>query len=69
MRTTGIYESVIVGVDGREGGQDAAALAALLASPAARRHLVHVAGPSACNGRGSTGDLHLELPIPTACDG
>jgi nucleotide-binding universal stress UspA family protein len=59
-----MYANVIVGVDGRQGGQDAAALAALLASPTARRHLVHVAGPSAHNGRGSTGDVHLELADP-----
>jgi hypothetical protein len=56
-----IYENLIIGVDGRQGGVDAAALAAVLAAPAARRHLVFVAGAAAHTGRGSVGDLHLEL--------
>jgi nucleotide-binding universal stress UspA family protein len=56
-----IYENLLIGVDGRQGGVDAAALAAVLAAPAARRHLVFVAGAAAHTGRGSVGDLHLEL--------
>jgi nucleotide-binding universal stress UspA family protein len=59
-----MYENLIIGVDGREGGLDAAALAALLAAPAARRHLVFVAGVPAHTGRGAVGDLHLELADP-----
>ena len=60
-----MYENLIIGVDGREGGLDAAALAAMLAAPAARRHLVFVATRAqAHTGRGSMGDLHLELAGP-----
>jgi nucleotide-binding universal stress UspA family protein len=59
-----MYESLIIGVDGRQGGLDAAALAAVLAAPGARRHLVFVAGAPAHTGRGAVGDLHLELADP-----
>ena len=59
-----IHQNLISGVDGREGGLDAAALAAMLAAPAARQHLVFVAGASAHTGRGAVGDLHLELADP-----
>ena len=59
-----MYENLIIGVDGREGGLDAAALAGLLAAPAAQRHLVVVAGVAAHTGRGVGGDLHLELADP-----
>ena len=37
-----MYGHVIIGVDGRPGGQDAAALAAILAEPDAVRALVYV---------------------------
>lgn len=37
-----MYRNVIVGVDGEQGGRDAAALAALLASPGAHLTLIHV---------------------------
>lgn len=59
-----MYENLIIGVDGRQGGVDAAALAAVLAAPAACRHLVFVAGAPAHTGRGAVGDLHLELADP-----
>jgi hypothetical protein len=59
-----MYENLIIGVDGRQGGLDAAALAAVLAAPAARRQLVFVAGAPAHTGRGVVGDLHLELADP-----
>lgn len=59
-----MYENLIIGVDGREGGLDAAALASTLAAPAARLHLVFVAGAPAHTGRGAVGDLHLELADP-----
>jgi Universal stress protein family len=63
-----MYENLIIGVDGRQGGLDAAALAAVLAAPAACRHLVFVAGAAAHIGRGSVGDLHLELADPDCLD-
>ena len=63
-----MYEKLIIGVDGREGGLDAATLAALLAAPAARRYLVFVAGAPAHTGRGAVGDLHLELADPDCLD-
>jgi nucleotide-binding universal stress UspA family protein len=55
-----MYDNLIVGVDGRHGGRDAAALAGLLATPGARRHLVFVADAPAHNGAGSEFDLHLD---------
>lgn len=63
-----MYGNVIIGVDGRQGGLDAAALAAVLAAPAARRHLVFVAGAPAHTGRGAVGDLHLEAADPDCLD-
>ena len=65
-----MYGNLIIGVDGRQGGLDAAALAAVLAAPAARPHLVFVAvaGARAHTGRGSAGDLHLELADPDCLD-
>lgn len=59
-----MYANIIVGVDGRQGGVDAAALAALLAAPAARCHLVFVAADARHPGRGTDADLHLELVDP-----
>lgn len=59
-----MYSNLIVGVDGRQGGRDAAALAAILAAPGARRHLVFVADAPPHNGAGSRMDLHLELVNP-----
>ena len=61
-----MYEKLIIGVDGREGGLDAATLAALLAAPAARRYLVFVAGAPAHTGRGAVGTCTSSWPIPTA---
>lgn len=55
-----MYTNLIIGVDGRRGGRDAAALAGVLAGAAARLHLAHVE-TSPHNGRGSEDDLHLEL--------
>jgi len=55
-----MYNNLIIGVDGRQGGRDAAALAGLLAGSAARRHLAYVE-TNPHNGRGSDDDLHLEL--------
>jgi nucleotide-binding universal stress UspA family protein len=59
-----MYENLIVGVDGRYGGRDAASLAATLAAPAARRHFVFVAGAPSRRGAGSEFDLHLEQVNP-----
>ena len=59
-----MYRNLIVGVDGRPGGRDAAALAAILAAPGAHRHLVFVADAPPHNGAGSKMDLHLELVNP-----
>ena len=59
-----MYENLLIGVDGRQGGLDASALAGVLAAPGARRHLVFVAGARAHTGRGSGADLHLELVDP-----
>jgi len=55
-----MYNNIIIGVDGRQGGRDAAALAGILAGAAARRHLAYVE-TDPHNGRGSADDLHLEL--------
>jgi len=49
-----MFEHVIVGVDGNEGGRDAIALARLLASPDARLALAHVCMGDALRTRGST---------------
>jgi nucleotide-binding universal stress UspA family protein len=58
-----MYDNLIIGIDGRQGGRDAAALAGLLAGRRARRHLAYVDTPPH-NGRGSDDDLHLELADP-----
>ena len=55
-----MYNNLIIGVDGRQGGRDAAALAGILAAPTAKRHLAYVE-TNPHNGRGSEDDLHLEL--------
>ena len=55
-----MYDNLIIGVDGRQGGRDAAALAGLLAGASARRHLAYVE-TDPHNGRGSQDDVHLEL--------
>ena len=59
-----MYRNLIVGVDGRQGGRDAAGLAAILAAPGARCHLIFVADAPPHNGAGSQADLHLELVNP-----
>jgi nucleotide-binding universal stress UspA family protein len=59
-----MYTNVIIGIDGRQGGQDAAALAAILSGPGARHHLVFVAGCPPPRTRGAQADLHLELVDP-----
>lgn len=55
-----MYQNLIIGIDGRQGGRDAAALAGLLAGRGARRHLAYVE-TNPHNGRGADDDLHLEL--------
>jgi nucleotide-binding universal stress UspA family protein len=58
-----MYDNLSVGVDGRKGGRDAAALAGLVGGNRARRHLAYV-DIRPHNGRGSDDDLHLELADP-----
>jgi nucleotide-binding universal stress UspA family protein len=48
-----MFMNVIVGVDGRQGGRDAIALAALLAAPGAAITLAHLYGEGRKLGRGS----------------
>ncbi|HEY5189110.1 MAG TPA: universal stress protein [Solirubrobacteraceae bacterium] len=45
MSTSGLYGTVLVAIDGRDGGRDAAALARRLASPEADFQLVYVSAP------------------------
>jgi nucleotide-binding universal stress UspA family protein len=58
-----MYDNLIIGIDGRQGGRDAAALAGQLAGRGARRHLAYV-DTAPHNGRGSEDDVHLELADP-----
>ena len=55
-----MYDNLIIGVDGRQGGRDAAALAGMLAGASAKRYLAYVE-TKPHNGRGTEDDLHLEL--------
>jgi nucleotide-binding universal stress UspA family protein len=57
-----MFSNVLVGVDGRQGGRDAIALAKLLATPEARVTLAHVYGSERLHGRGS-GEA-----VPFECD-
>ena len=54
-----MYEHVIVGINGRQGGRDAAALAAGLAGSAGVRALVFVAGTLTGAGAAATVDVEL----------
>jgi nucleotide-binding universal stress UspA family protein len=58
-----MYENLMIGVDGREGGLDAGALPAVLAAPVARWHVVFVAGAPAHTGRGALGLAHGGLLV------
>lgn len=48
-----MFQNVLVGVDGRQGGRDAIALAKLLAAPGATITLAHVYGQGGAIGRGA----------------
>ncbi|MGZ4184395.1 MAG: universal stress protein [Solirubrobacteraceae bacterium] len=48
-----MFRNVVVGVDGRQGGRDAIALAKLLAAPGATITLAHVYGQGGAIGRGA----------------
>ncbi len=54
-----MYANVVVGVDGRAGGRDAAALAPMLAVPRAAVTLVYVDSTAAVGGRPRHGDHEL----------
>jgi nucleotide-binding universal stress UspA family protein len=56
-----MFSNVLVGVDGRQGGRDAIALARQLATPDASIALVHVHGPECMLGRGTSLTLPIEL--------
>jgi nucleotide-binding universal stress UspA family protein len=56
-----LFDNVFVGVDGRQGGRDAIALARQLASPEAGVTLAHVCGGSTAGGRFSSLAAPLEL--------
>lgn len=56
-----MFDNVLVGVDGRQGGRDAIALAKALASPAAKLTLAHVYGGHSAGGRVSALAMPLEL--------
>jgi nucleotide-binding universal stress UspA family protein len=56
-----MFDNVLVGVDGRQGGRDAIALAKTLASPAARLTLAHVYGGHSAGGRLSALAMPLDL--------
>lgn len=59
-----MYGDVIVGVDGRQGGRDAAALAGLLASPGARRSLVFVTDARINQAPGLTLEFAADEELP-----
>jgi hypothetical protein len=48
-----MFDNVLVGVDGRQGGRDAIALARRLCAPEARIALAHVDGSDLMLGRGA----------------
>jgi nucleotide-binding universal stress UspA family protein len=54
-----MYANVVVGVDGREGGRDAAALAGLLADPGAFQSLAHVTTTIPLANQSAQHDLEL----------
>lgn len=54
-----MFDNVLIGIDGRQGGHDAIALARQLASPSAKICLAHVYG-FGIEGRGATEALPLE---------
>jgi nucleotide-binding universal stress UspA family protein len=54
-----MFDNVLIGIDGRQGGRDAIALAKQLAGPNARFTLAHVYGPAAY-GRGAVQALPFE---------
>jgi nucleotide-binding universal stress UspA family protein len=56
-----MFSKVLVGVDGRQGGRDAVALAAQLADEDATTWLVHVFGAGLMPGRGASLLLSVEL--------
>jgi nucleotide-binding universal stress UspA family protein len=65
-----MYANVIVGVDGREGGRDAAALTAMLAASDASVSLVHAATAPPIANRATVGDLEFagEESMPFGLD-
>ena len=65
-----MYANVIVGVDGREGGRDAAALAAMLAASDAVVSLVHVTTSTPIANRATVRDLAFadEESLPLVLD-
>jgi nucleotide-binding universal stress UspA family protein len=56
-----MFDNVLVGVDGRQGGRDAIALAMALSAPAARMTLVHVDDTEITDGPDRTGDSRKML--------
>lgn len=56
-----MFDNVLVGVDGRQGGRDAIALAKALASPAAKLTLAHIYGGHSAGGRVSALAIPFEL--------
>jgi nucleotide-binding universal stress UspA family protein len=65
-----MYANVIVGIDGREGGRDAAALAAMLAASEAVVSLVHVTTSTPIANRATVRDLEFadEESLPLVLD-
>jgi nucleotide-binding universal stress UspA family protein len=55
-----MFDTVVIAVDGREGGRDAIALARQLAAPSAGLTLVHIFGSDWLLGRGMTEQMPLE---------
>jgi len=56
-----VFRNVLVGVDGRQGGRDAIALARQLATPGARITLAHVDPIETTDGAGGNNDSHKML--------
>lgn len=56
-----MFSNILVGVDGRQGGRDAIALAGQLAAPGARVTLAHVSPIEASDGADRDGDSHSML--------
>ena len=55
-----MFDNVIVGIDGHQGGRDAVALARQLAAPGGRLTLAHVYGGHTIGGRASAMAVPLE---------